>query len=81
MEDLNVRYDRLFASISGVSTGFPAAPTDLGVKTGRPPVKRGKNEVKKGKKKEYGKKYIELKTIREELTKPYRNEYTGGIDV
>ncbi len=32
MEDLNVRYDRLFASISGVSTGFPAAPTDLGVK-------------------------------------------------
>lgn len=32
-------------------------------------------------KKEYGKKYMELKTIREELTKPYRNEYTGGIDV
>lgn len=32
-------------------------------------------------KKEYGERYIELKTIREELTKPYRNEYTGGIDV
>lgn len=38
MEDLNVRYDRLFASISGVSTGFPAAPTDLGVKN-PPPIK------------------------------------------
>ena len=37
MEDLNVRYDRLFASISGVSTGFPAAPTDLGVKNPPPP--------------------------------------------
>ena len=32
-------------------------------------------------KKEYGKRYMELKTIREELTKPYRNEYTGGIDI
>lgn len=32
-------------------------------------------------KKEYGDRYIELKKIREELTKPYRNEYTGGIDV
>lgn len=40
MEDLNVRYDRLFASISGVSTGFPAAPTDLGVKN-PPPRKIG----------------------------------------
>lgn len=38
MKDLNVRYDRLFASISGVSTGFPAAPTDLGV---TPPHKIG----------------------------------------
>lgn len=34
----NARYDRLFASISGVSTGFPATPTDLGVKN-PPPVK------------------------------------------
>ena len=40
MEDLNVRYDRLFASISGVSTGFPATPTDLGVKN-PPPHKIG----------------------------------------
>lgn len=32
-------------------------------------------------KKEYGSKYMELKKIRDELTKPYRNEYTGGIDV
>ena len=32
-------------------------------------------------KKEYGKEYTELKKIREELTKPYRNEYTGGYDV
>lgn len=38
MKDLNVRYDRLFASISGVSTGFPAASTDLGVKN-PPPIK------------------------------------------
>lgn len=34
----NARYDRLFASISGVSTGFPATPTDLGVKN-PPPIK------------------------------------------
>lgn len=36
----NARYDRLFASISGVSTGFPATPTDLGVKN-PPPHKIG----------------------------------------
>lgn len=38
IEQSNARYDRLFASISGVSTGFPAAPTDLGVKN-PPPIK------------------------------------------
>ena len=32
-------------------------------------------------KREYGKRYAELKKIREELTKPYRNDYNGGIDV
>lgn len=32
-------------------------------------------------KKQYGKRYAELKKIREELTKPYRNEYNGGIDI
>nr|DAU46103.1 MAG TPA: protein-turn-helix DNA binding protein [Caudoviricetes sp.] len=38
IEQSNARYDRLFASISGVSTGFPATPTDLGVKN-PPPIK------------------------------------------
>ena len=38
IEQSNARYDRLFASISGVSTGFPATPADLGVKN-PPPVK------------------------------------------
>lgn len=38
IEQSNACYDRLFASISGVSTGFPAAPTDLGVKN-PPPIK------------------------------------------
>ena len=51
MEDLNVRYDRLLASITRVSTGFPAAPTDLGVKNPPPHKIGGKlmfiNELKK----------------------------------
>lgn len=32
-------------------------------------------------KKTYGPRYNELKEIRDNLTKPYRNEYTGGVDV
>lgn len=32
-------------------------------------------------KKKYGKKYAELKVIRDDLIKPYRNDYNGGVDV
>lgn len=32
-------------------------------------------------KKTYGDEYAQLQEMREDLTKPYRNEYTGGLDV
>jgi hypothetical protein len=32
-------------------------------------------------KKTYGDDYAQLQEMREDLTKPYRNEYTGGLDV
>lgn len=32
-------------------------------------------------KQEYGDKYLELKKIRDELTKPYRDEHNGGVNV
>ena len=32
-------------------------------------------------KKTYGDEYAQLQEMREDLTKPYKNEYTGGLDV
>lgn len=39
------------------------------------------DDLAKLEQKEYGDKYVELKKIREDLIKPYRNEYNGGVDV